>query len=248
LPARIRAIAAVHEHCVTTKREAFLDVERLTQRKEMVLMMALKQMRKDKKGNLRCPAGNQTDTDCTLVDAAGNRVPTQVKTVVDVATGQIPTHHRYKGHAGEPYRHDAGFDQVVGGVIVKSGADYWLLHYILPKWKLLEEGVLVNDKHENGNQKVSIPWPDALQQWLLDKKKWRKYAIKEDDWRLKPAFTWREPFKLKMKNGLTSKLINGIKPHPAADPSKAPDKASASASASDAPVRITGAKRKASVN
>ena len=50
----------------------------------------------------------------------------------------------------------------------------------------------------------------------------------------------------KMKGGLTSDLIdgiNGIKPYEAADPSKAPDKASASASASDAPVRITGVKR-----
>lgn len=112
-----------------------------TQRKEATIMRAIQATGK----TVEFPFGNQTSVDCHV-----DGVATQVKTY-DPKSRAANAKHRVNGKKGQPYTAADGVDQLVEGVIVKSGETFYLLHAKQPLDALLYNGVFGHTEPYRGH-------------------------------------------------------------------------------------------------
>eukprot|EP00966_Prymnesium_polylepis_P203360 4711439-Prymnesium_polylepis.1 len=138
-------IAADGGSARSTRRDAFFDIKRASHRTEVAGMLAFEAAGL---GAVTFPTAFQG-----VVDVHLDGVPTQAKTAGTAGTASMS--HRYKGGAHKPYHADDAIEQVLIHTLYKSGADLWLMHALVPKRKLVKEGIFCRDeggtKDEDGD-------------------------------------------------------------------------------------------------
>ena len=167
-----------------------LDVTQGTHRKEIVLMMALKAVGK----TIEFKPGNSTSVDC-LVDG----VPTQVKTY-NLTSGKASAKHHVKGKENQPYDALDGIEQLLEGLIVKSGDKFYLLYAVQPLDALLYNDIFSHAEPYRGHPpspgNTTISPPLGIFQLWLKGKRFGQAINERVKWLSKPAFNWRIPVEL----------------------------------------------------
>ena len=143
-------------HPRVTYGQAFWDVPSRKQLTEAALMRAMEQTNR----TVRFDEGYQSHADFHMI---GWRW--QAKTCE--LTGKVSLFARCKGKAQMPYFHDAGFDYVLGGCILKSGDRFFVLYCCIPKRVLIKGGKIVDEEGKGGRTKFTVPLCPTLAPWLV---------------------------------------------------------------------------------
>eukprot|EP00966_Prymnesium_polylepis_P320586 7376960-Prymnesium_polylepis.1 len=164
-----------------------LQVTSKKQRKEIVLMMALRVAGY----HVKFVPGNQTCVDC-VTSPGGNL---QMKTF-DPKAGEANADHNKNGVSNVSYDEDDPIDTLMQGCIIESSGRFYFLHARQPKHHLLVNGIFAHQGYAGrrpspGNTAIAVPL-GIFQGWLKGGK--RKKEVEEQcKWLNKPAFGFRPP-------------------------------------------------------
>eukprot|EP00966_Prymnesium_polylepis_P325964 7381896-Prymnesium_polylepis.1 len=187
LPSKIvevaNSIATSGGNCLSTLRDSFFDIPAARHRKTVAGILALESIG----STVEFPTGNQCIADC-IFDGTN----AQMK-MFNLKAGIVPIFYNHKGKRNQSYHEDDAIDTVVIHSIAKSADDFWLLHAVIPKWKLVKEDVFCRGpERKGGNKSLALPLGD-LGKWLVGRP---IHSQGVPDWRSSPLFGWRPPVRV----------------------------------------------------